>query len=142
MIAVLASDAGALLAWAPTVGELPPPPLVSTVRVFAEWDAPPPAPWMWSPADVAWIVPAQPAARLSRLAFRSRYTLAEQVAIQRAELEHSDPDVRAMLAILRQSLADAETVEVTDPRTIAAVTYHAQLGLIAQARVAEILSLP
>lgn len=142
MIAVLASETGALLAWAPTVTELPPAPLVSTVRTFAEWDAPPSAPWAWSPADVAWVIPAQPAAHLSRLAFRSRYTLAEQIGIQRAELEHPDPDVRATLAILRQSLSDAETVDVTDPRTIAAVTYHAQLGLIAPGRAAEILTAP
>lgn len=58
---------------------------------------------------------------LSRLDFRWRLTLQEQVAVKRAELEHPDPTVRAQLAILRESLAevtDRAGVNVTDPRTI------------------------
>lgn len=77
---------------------------------------------------------------LSRLAFRWRYTLAEQVAIQLAEQTHEDPEVRATLAVLRMSLAEANDVDVTDPRTQAGVQYHASVGLIAPERVAEILA--
>lgn len=80
--------------------------------------------------------------RVSRLAFRWRYTLAEQVAIHRAETEHEDPEVRATLAILRLSLAEADDVDPTDPRTVQGVQYHASLGLIAPERVAEILTAP
>ncbi len=77
--------------------------------------------------------------RVSRLTFRWRYTLAEQVAIHRAETEHPDADVRATLTILRLSLAEADDVDPTDPRTVQGVEFHASLGLIAPERVAEIL---
>lgn len=80
--------------------------------------------------------------KLSRLAFRWRYTLAEQVAIQLREQTDEDPEVRATLAILRMSLAEAEDVDVTDPRTIDGVQYHASIGLIAPERVAQILAAP
>jgi len=80
--------------------------------------------------------------RLSRLAFRTRYTLPEQIAITRAETEAPDPDMRATLTILRQSLSDATDVDVTDPRTVMAVNYYATVGLIAPSRVAEILAAP
>lgn len=81
-------------------------------------------------------------ARLSRLAFRWRYTIEEQVAIHRAEMEHSDPNVRATLTVLRLSLSEAEDVDPTDPRTVQGVEFHAALGLIAAARVPEILATP
>lgn len=142
MIAVLASGAGALLAWAPTVGELPTPPANSVVRELDAWDAPPPLPYVWSPVALDWIVPPDPTRKLTRLEFRWRYTLAEQVAIEVAEREHVDVTVRATLAILRMSLAEATEIDVTDPRTVQGVQYHAAVGLIAPARVAEILAAP
>lgn len=80
--------------------------------------------------------------RLSRLAFRWRYTLAEQIAIDRATLEHPDPDVRSTLRILAASLAEAADVDVEDARTRQGVEYHATLGLIDPTRVPEILSAP
>lgn len=138
MIAVLASGAGALLAWAPTVADLPAPPANSVIRELAAWDAPPPLPYVWSPADLAWVVPPTP--KLSKLAFRWRYTLAEQVGIELAERDHADATVRATLAVLRMSLAEATDIDVTDPRTIAGVQYHASVGLLAPERVAEILA--
>lgn len=137
MIAILASGAGALLAWAPTVADLPAPPAESVTRELDAWDAPPAWPYVWSPAALDWIVPTPPT--LSRLAFRWRYTVAEQVAIKVAETEHSDATVRATLAVLRESLAEATEVDVRDPRTVQGVQYHAAQGLIAPARVAEIL---
>lgn len=80
--------------------------------------------------------------KLTPLDFQWRYTFAEQRAIERAIEEHEDPDVRADLKILDKSLQKASYVDVTDPRTIAGVQYHAAVGLIAPARVAEILAPP
>jgi hypothetical protein len=146
MIAVLASGSGALLAWASTVHDLPTPPADSTVRELDAWDAPPPLPYVWSPADLDWIVPPAPTPpRLSRLAFQSRYTLAEQVAIELAASDQA-PSVSATdaatLRVFDRALSNATDVDVTDPRTIAGVEFHASLGLIAPARVAEILTAP
>ena len=86
------------------------------------------------------VVLSTPRPTLSRLAFRWRYTLAEQVAIEVAEESHADATVRATLRILRQSLAEASDIDPTDPRTVQGVQYHAALGLIAPSRVAEILA--
>jgi hypothetical protein len=86
------------------------------------------------------LIPDVP--KLSRLQFRWRYTLDEQVAIELAERSHGDPIVRATLAVLRMSLAEATDVDVADPRTVAGVQYHAAVGLIAPERVPEILSPP
>lgn len=138
MIAVLASGAGALLAWAPTAQALPAPPANSVIRELAAWDAPPPLPYVWSPTALDWVVPPTP--KMSKLAFRWRYTLAEQVGIELAEREHEDSTVRATLAVLRMSLAEATDIDVTDPRTVAGVQYHASVGLIAPERVAQILA--
>jgi len=138
MIAILASGAGALLAWAPTAAQLPTPPAESTVRELDAWDAPPALPYVWSPSALDWVVPPPP--RLSRLSFRWRYTLAEQVAIETATSSHVDATVRGTLRVLAASLAEAADVDVTDPRTVMGVQYHAALGLIAPARVAEILA--
>lgn len=142
MIAVLASSTGALLAWASTVQDLPTPPAESVVRELAAWDAPPPLPYVWSPAHLDWVVPANPTRKLTRLEFRWRYTLAEQIAIELAEEGHADATVRATLRVLRQSLAEATEIDVTDPRTQQGVQYHASVGLIDPARVAEILAAP
>ena len=139
MIAILASGAGALLAWAPTAAELPTPPAESTVRELAAWDAPPPLPYVWTPALLDWAVP-DTRTKLTRLEFRWRYTLAEQVAIDVATNTHADATVRATLRVLSASLAEATEIDVTDPRTQQGVQYHAALGLIAAERVAEILA--
>ena len=142
MIAILASGTGALLAWASTVQDLPTPPADSVIRELDAWDAPPPLPYVWSPTALDWVVPADSTRRLTRLEFRWRYTLAEQVAIEVAEREHADVTVRATLAILRMSLAEATEIDVTDPRTAQGVQYHASIGSIAPTRVAEILAAP
>ena len=143
MIAILASPAGALLAWAPTVDELPPVPSDSIVRTLDAWDAPPPPPYVWTPSALDWIVP-NTATQLRPLAFRWRYTLAEQVAIKLAETMHPDVTVRATLAILRESLEIGDYVDPKDPRTVQGVQYHASVTfngqpLIHASRVAEIL---
>lgn len=138
MIYVLASSAGALLGWASTEAELPAPPANSVVLSLASWDAPPPLPYVWTPSLFDWAVPASP--KLTRLEFRWRYTLAEQVAIDAATNGHADATVRATLRVLSASLAEATEIDVTDPRTQQGVQYHASLGLIAPERVAEILA--
>jgi hypothetical protein len=142
VIAVLADADGALIAWAPTVAALPPASSRSIVRELAEWNAPPSPPYAWSASAINWVLSTVTTPRLSRLAFRTRYTLAEQIAITRAETEAPDPDMRATLTILRQSLSDATDVDVTDPRTVMAVNYYATVGLLAPSRVAEILATP
>lgn len=142
MIAILASSAGALLAWKPTVGDLPSPPMNSVIRELPEWDAPPALPYVWSPEHLNWVVPANPTRTLTRLEFRWRYTAQEQAAIRRAIRSHVDEDVRDMLGVLADSLSEATEIDVTDPRTIAGVQYHAAVGLIAPTRVAEILAAP
>jgi hypothetical protein len=139
MIAILASGSGALLAWAPTTADLPTPPSESTVRELAAWDAPPALPYVWMPSLLDWAVP-DTRVRLTRLEFRWRYTLAEQVAIESAMETHADATVRATLRVLASSLSEATEVDVEDPRTQQGVAYHAQLGLIAPGRVAEILA--
>jgi hypothetical protein len=138
MIAILASGAGALLAWAPTAAELPAPPAESTVRELAAWDAPPPLPYVWTPSLLDWAVP-DTRVRLTRLEFRWRYTLAEQIAIDVATTDHADATVRATLRVLAASLAEANDIDLTDPRTVQGVQYHEALGLIAPGRAAEIL---
>jgi hypothetical protein len=138
MIAILASGSGALLAWAPTEAALPTPPANAVTRTLDAWDAPPPLPYQWSPTALDWVVPAPP--KLTRLEFRWRYTLAEQIAVDTATVIHADATVRATLRVLSASLAEATEIDVTDPRTVQGVQYHAALGLIAPERVAEILA--
>ena len=135
---VLASGAGALIAWAATEADLPTPPANSVVVDLPAWDAPPPHPYQWTPSLFNWAVPASP--KLTRLEFRWRYTLAEQVAIDNATNTHADATVRATLRVLSASLAEATEIDVTDARTQQGVQYHAALGLIASERVAEILA--
>lgn len=97
------------------------------------------------------VLVVTPVAPISRLDFRWRLTLAEQVVIKRAETEHPDPDVRATLAILRESLqevTDAAGVAVDDRRTAEGAAYVVQVlvaaGLVAPedapARLAAMLA--
>jgi hypothetical protein len=76
--------------------------------------------------------------RLTRLEFRWRYTLAEQIAIEVATDTHADAAVRATLRVLASSLNEATDIDPTDARTVQGVQYHAALGLVAAERVAEI----
>jgi hypothetical protein len=77
---------------------------------------------------------------LTRLEFRWRYTLAEQIAIEVAMATHEDATVRATLRVLSSSLSEATEIDPADARTVQGVQYHAALGLIAAERVAEILA--
>jgi hypothetical protein len=115
---LLARSSGALIAWAPTLEGLPPPPPESVVVERPAWDVPPAEPYRYDPTRLDWVVPAPVVPALSRLAFRWRFAAEEQIALKRAELEHPDATVRATLAILRESLAEADEVRVDDPRTV------------------------
>jgi hypothetical protein len=139
MLVVLCSPTGALLAWASTPAGLPPIPSESIVVERPEWDAPPPDPYRWSPAALNWVVPTGTEV-VSRLAFRWRYTLDEQVAIAQAETGDPDPVVRATLRVLRESLQEATEIRLTDPRTIQGVQYHVSRGLLTPERAEAILT--
>lgn len=95
--------------------------------------APPPAP------------PAPP--RITRLAFRNRFTLAEKAALEFAALD--DPAAalaqRQQSALLRAMLADqavAKYIDLADPSTVAGVQLLEQSGLLAAGRAADILGAP
>ena len=95
----------------------------------------------WDASTADWVAKG-PTLRyvLSRLEFRWRYTLAEQLGIELAERTHETATVRATLAVLRQSLAESTEIDVRDPRTVQGVQYHASIGLIATDRVTQILA--
>lgn len=135
LYALYALPSGALLGTATDPATLVPDPS-SAVRGYPEWDAVPSPPWVWVPSVRRWEVPGD---QVRPLAFRWRYTLAEQVAVEIAEQTHEDATVRATLRILRTSLEIGDYVDPRDPRTVLGVQYHAGLGLIAPERVAEIL---
>lgn len=136
---ILADGAGRLIAWAQTEGGLPPVRPSSVVRELPAWSEPPGPPYVYDAASLNWVVNTKASQVMTPSAFQWRYTLAEQVAIERAMVEHPDPDVRATLRVYDKSLMRGGNANLSDPRTIAAVQYHASLDLIQSARVAEIL---
>lgn len=84
------------------------------------WDAPPPLPYVWSPEARDWVVPPPPPdaplAPLTQLEFSSRFTEAEQIALEMAE-DGGTPQVRAVLRVINKNLARASDVRLDDPRT-------------------------
>lgn len=111
---------------------------------------------MWTGVD--WVIlperppvpePSQPVVdlRITRLAFRNRFTLAEKAAIELAALD--DPSatqsVRMRAAALRAYLADLAAVTFIDlarPDTRAGVQSLEAGGLLAVGRALEILDTP
>ena len=88
------------------------------------------------------VPPVPPATRMSRLAFQSRYTLAEQVGIEAAASGAAGTltaQQRATLRVLERALATATDIDLADPRTVQGVQLHAQMGLITPQRAAQIL---
>lgn len=111
-----------------------------------------PAPFdRWDDATQAfvadgWTPPAPPAPApptvMSRLAFQSRYTVAEQVAIELAADGTTvgyTPEQRATLRVLDRALQNATEINLTDPRTVQGVQAHATMLLITAARATQIL---
>lgn len=109
---------------------------------LAEFDhveeAPPPPP----PAP-----PPAPPVRISRLAFRNRFTATEKATIEFAAADNpAAPNLqRQQAAALRASLADqrdAEFIDLARPDTRAGVLTLEAMGLLAAGRALQILDTP
>jgi hypothetical protein len=88
--------------------------------------------------------PAQATRRITKFAFRNRFTLAEKVAIEIASLDNPTADMqqRSLAAALRASqndMAVATFVDLDFPATRQGVQMLEQHGLLALGRAAEIL---
>ena len=88
--------------------------------------------------------PAPPIPRITRLAFRNRFTQAEKVALELAALDNPSADrpQRQQAAALRAHLKDldaASWVDLTRPETAAALQMLEASGLIGEGRAAAIL---
>lgn len=100
----------------------------------------------WDAAHLTYV-PVPGAAPLSTsretvLDFLDRFSDAEGIAIERMTVEHPDGDVRAALRRLDKDLRSTSDgyIDRADPRMRKGLTLLASLGLIAPARVDEILS--
>ncbi len=103
-------------------------------HVEAAAPPPPPAP------------PVEPV-RITKLAFRNRFTQAEKVAIEIASLDNPAAGMpqRAQAAALRasqQDVAVAQFIDLTRADTRAGVQMLEAVGLLAAGRAAEILDTP
>ena len=104
----------------------------------------------------AWeLVPAPPPidaaeptdARITRLAFRNRFTQAEKVALELAALDNPAASTaqRQQAAALRSYLKDLDAATFVDlerPDTVAGVQSLGAAGLLAEGRAAAILTAP
>lgn len=102
--------------------------------------AEPPAPALPEP-------PAAPPVRITKFAFRARFTQGEKVAIEIASLDNpaAPMEQRAMSAALRASQEDiavAQFVDLTLPATREGVLALEAVGLLAAGRALEILDTP
>jgi len=78
---------------------------------------------------------------LSKFAFRSLFTLAEQIAIDNhASNTALTADQQATVTTLLVNFSIADTITLTDPMTVMGVNYIASLGLITSDRAAAILA--
>ena len=93
----------------------------------------------WTPPVVPDPPAPAPSTLRSRLAFRSRFTEAEQVALEVAMLEHPNVQVRAMLRVFDKNLSDATEIRLDDPRTQLGLTRLVAAGLLTAQRRSEIL---
>lgn len=85
--------------------------------------------------------------RITRLAFRNRFTQAEKVAIELAALDNPSAPMaqRQQSAALRSYLKDldlAAWVDLTNPDTIAGVQALEATGLLDEGRADDILTAP
>ena len=100
--------------------------------------------YVYADGMVTLALPAQPGTRITRLAFRNRFSRNEKVALEMAALD--DPTApmakRQTAAALRAHLADisaATFVDLQRPDTRAGVQMLESLGLLAAGRAMEIL---
>jgi hypothetical protein len=82
--------------------------------------------------------------RITRLAFRNRFTLAEKVALEIASLDNPAATMaeREQAAALRVNLADTATasyIDLSDAATRAGVQQLEASGLLAEGRALEVL---
>ena len=119
-------------------------------------------PGTWAPAQGAGIgwhydgeaftapVPESPPAqdtRITRLAFRKRFTQAEKVALEIAAIDDpsATPAQRAQAAALRAYLKDVDAatfIDLADAHVAAGVQTLEAAGLLAAGRAAEIVTAP
>ena len=104
----------------------------------------------WTYADGTFKAPepetpiTQTSARITRLAFRNRFTQAEKVALELAALDNPSAPMaqRQQSAALRAHMKDldaASWVDLTRPETAAALQMLEASGLIGEGRAAAIL---
>lgn len=104
----------------------------------------------WTYADGTFKAPepetpiTQTSARITRLAFRNRFTQAEKVALELAALDNPSAPMaqRQQSAALRAHLKDldaASWVDLTRPETVAPLQMLEASGLIGEGRAAAIL---
>lgn len=91
--------------------------------------------------------PAPESRRITRLAFRNRFTLAEKTGLELASIDNpaADMPTRQQSAMLRAYLADvaaASFIDLARPDTRAGVQVLETAGLLAAGRAAEILDAP
>jgi hypothetical protein len=93
----------------------------------------------WDPETRDWV-PRPPTlkTRYSKLEFRSRFTLEEQVALDLASIGATVP--AATLRVILASWAAADFINLDDPRVAQGIGLIAQSGLLTPARAAEILT--
>ena len=94
---------------------------------------------------VKFYLPQDASTKLTKLEFRSRFTLQEKAAIDLASLDNPQASMgqRMIAASLRAMLADqamAEFIDLSDETTIAGVQYLAQVGLLTEERAQEVLT--
>jgi hypothetical protein len=88
-----------------------------------------------------------PGTRITRLAFRSRFSTAEKVGLEIASLDNpaATMEQRSLAATLRAYLQDVQAATFIDlhrPDTRAGVQQLEQLGLLGAGRAAQILDTP
>lgn len=78
-------------------------------------------------------MPAQPPqTTFTRLEFRSRFTLQELVTIEVARLSNESVTVRATLQVLNDNLMSADSIDITDERTILGIETLVSMGLLTE----------
>lgn len=128
-----------------------------TGAVVYRYSADAPIEWVgmeFATHDHAEVIEQQPVApvtvedrRITRLAFRNRFTQSEKAAIEIAALDNPSAPMaqRAQSAALRASMKDQEVasfIDLSRPDTRAGVQQLEAAGLIAQGRAVEILDGP
>lgn len=85
-------------------------------------------------APVVVVPEAAPERRLTKLQFRSRFTLTEKVALYTAA------ESQVLIRIFLDDVNAAEYIDLNDPVTVAGVEALESYGLIAEGRAQEILT--